>query len=65
VNKTAKEATLLKEVQREDAPSAKVCFALLVLPDQPESNPQEREQAHKTGLKRTQKAGSSPQKEGS
>jgi hypothetical protein len=49
VNKTAKEATLLKEVQREDAPSAKVCFALLVLPDQPESNPQEREQAHKTG----------------
>jgi hypothetical protein len=35
-DRTAKEAALLKEVQKEDATSAKVWFALPVLLDQPE-----------------------------
>jgi hypothetical protein len=49
VDRIAKEAALSKEVQKEDATLAKVCFTLPVLPDQPEYSPQEREQAREAG----------------
>jgi hypothetical protein len=48
-DRIAKEVALSKEVRKEDVTPAKVCFALLVLPDQPEYSPQEREQAHEAG----------------
>jgi ribonuclease HI len=48
-DRTPKEVALLKEVQEKDTTSAKVCFTLPVLPDQPEYTPQEREQAHNRG----------------
>jgi hypothetical protein len=51
VDRIAKEAALSKEVQKEDATLAKVCFTLPVLPDQPEYSPQEREQACEAGAK--------------
>jgi ribonuclease HI len=51
VDRPAIKAALLEEVQKEDATSAKVCFALPVLPDQPEYSSQKKEQAHKTGAK--------------
>jgi hypothetical protein len=58
-DRIAKEVALLKEIQKEDATPAKICFALLVLPDRSEYSPQEREnRPMKQGLKRTQKAGS-------
>jgi hypothetical protein len=44
-----KEVALSKEVQKEDATPAKVCFTLPVLPDRPEYRPQEGEQAHEMG----------------
>jgi hypothetical protein len=50
VDRPAIKAALLEEVQK-DATSAKVCFALPVLPDQPEYSSQKKEQAHKTGAK--------------
>jgi hypothetical protein len=64
-DRTAKEAALLEEVQKEEATSVKVCFALPVLPDWPKYSLQEREQPIKQGLKKTQKAGSSPRRKGS
>jgi hypothetical protein len=42
-DRIAKEVALSKEVQKEDATPAKICFALPVLLDQPEYSPHERE----------------------
>jgi hypothetical protein len=64
-DRTAKEAAVLKEVQREDAALAKVCFALSVLPDWPVYSPQEREQAHETGAKENSEGWFITQEEGS
>jgi hypothetical protein len=51
VDKIAKEAALSKEVQKEDATPAKLCFALPVHLDRPEYSPQEREEAPEIGAK--------------
>jgi hypothetical protein len=63
VDRIPKEATLLKDVQKEHAISAKICFTLSVLLDRSEYSPQEENRPIKQGLKKTQKAGSSPQRE--
>jgi hypothetical protein len=63
LDRRSKEVTLLKEVQTEDAISAKICFTLSVLLDHSEYSPQEENRHIKQGLKKTQKAGSSPQRE--